>query len=1055
MVIRVDPGATATINATIVDGAGGAAQLTKTDAGTLVLGGANAYTGGTALRGGTLQASEDANLGAASGGLSLDDGTLATTASFASARTITLDTTGGTFAPVAGTTLSLSGPIGGAGSLTKVDAGTLALGGGNSYGGGTFLQGGTLAVLADANLGAASGAMDFNGGTLRLEGGFDPAATRDVTLGALGGSIDTQGFTSTLAQSIHGAGALTKLGAGTLILVADNTFSGSTTIAAGTVQLGNGGTSGSVVGNILDNGALVFNRSDTASYAGIVSGSGMLSVMGGGTLVLGGDSTYTGGTTMVASTLQLGDGGTSGSVAGNVLNDGAVLFDRSDDVGFAGVISGVGTMTKLGTNTLTLRGNNSYTGTTTITGGVLQVGDGGSTGALVGNTVNDGGLTFNRSGSLGYAGAISGSGWVRQRGPGTTVLSGASSYTGGTFISAGTLSVSADQHLGDPSSAVSLNGGTLQLAASFSSDRNLLIDTAGGTIDVTDRNELTGHIDGTGAFIKRGSGALIVNTVANATGPIEVAAGTLVVGDSAHPSAQLAGNGGVNVAAGAFLGGYGQVVGRVNNAGTLGVGNALPALANDLDAQFTIVGPLVNMGSITMVNGAAVDQLIVSGNYVSSGGQLETEAVLNEGGQAGQSDRLVANTVSLAGSPTRIVVHNLGGTGAVTSGDGIALVNVLDAPLSAAGAFVLAGRAVAGPYEYVLFQGGVANPTDGQWYLRSQAQPEPPSTPTPLPPLPEPEPIFRPEVGAYLANRQSAADAMRQTLHDRQGDPQYSREGATDAASTLGKVWLRVQGGNTRSQAADRLLATEGRQSLIQLGGDFGSWTAFSETDRLHVGWMAGYADGRADVTAQFDPAQARGHTDGYFAGAYATWFANNDQRLGAYVDMWLQAGWFNNQVRSSMLPDVHYDSTNWAASVEYGYGFATGKDWVVEPQIQMIYNDYQADSLTDSTGTRVRPLNGSGTIGRLGVRVYPQLTSSYQVRPFIEANWWNGGGTDTITFNGIPVSDSVPTNRYQFNVGLQARTGEGWVIWGRFGGEWDSAQYERVNGQLGVKYNW
>lgn len=1050
-IIRVDPASVSTINANITDGTAGAAKLIKTDDGLLVLGGTNTYSGGTAINDGVLQVSSDANLGASSGALSFNGGTLATTGSFVSARDVTLNTNGGTFSPVAGTSLTLSGPIGGTGQLSMMGAGTLVLSGTNTYSDGTVMGNGVVRVSSDASLGTSTSALDFEGGTLQLGAAFDPASTRAVTLGVPGGSIDTNGFTSTFAQAIGGAGSLTKLGVGTLILAADNTYGGGTTIAAGTLQLGNGGGSGSVVGNIVDDGNLAFGRSDIASYGDIVSGSGTLSQVGSGTLVLTGNNTYAGITTIASGTLQLGDGGTSGSVAGSVMDNGALVFNRSDDLGFAGVISGTGSLTKLGANTLTFTGNNSYTGTTTITGGVLQIGNGGATGALVGDTVNNGSLIFNLSSNLSYAGAISGTGLVQQQGPGTTVLAGANRYTGGTFINTGTLSVSADNNLGDPSGAVSLNGGTLQLSVSFDSARSLSIGAAGGTIDVADVNAFSGPIAGPGALTKTGTGTLIIDTVAYYTGLTEVAAGTFVVGDSAHAGAELASGGGVDVNAGSFFGGYGLVVGNVDNAGTVGVGNALPALASEPDASFTISGQLINTGVVTMANGSATDQLNV-GTYVSSGGQLQLDTVLNAGGATAQSDRLVAGAVTLSGSPTGIVVHNVGGTGAVTQGDGIPLVNVLDASQSAAGAFVLAGRAVAGPYEYELFQGGLANPADGQWYLRSEAEPTPPTPPTPSV---LPVPIFRPEVGAYLANREAATDVMMQTLHNRQGDPQYSSDGDTDADSTMGKVWFRAQGGITRTGAADGLVDARGGQSLFQLGGDVGNWNLLDANDRLHVGGMAGYADANADVTAQFNPAQAHGHAYGYFGGAYATWFADNDQRLGSYVDAWVQYGWFDNRVRSDGLPDVHYDSTSWAASMEYGYGFAVWKHWVIEPQAQLIYTDYQADSRTDGSGTRVRSLDGGATIERLGVRVYPQLTADYPVRPFIEANWWHGDGNPQIAFNGIPIADAVPDNRYQLNVGLQGRIGNGWVIWGRFGDEWGSGKYERVDGQIGVKYSW
>jgi len=131
--------------------------------------------------------------------------------------------------------------ISGSGSVAQIGSGTTTLTGVNTYAGGTFINNGTLAVGADSALGNASGGITFNGGMLQLAQSFDPASTRAVTLNAPGGTIDTQSFNSTFAQGITGAGALTKAGSGTLVLAGDSSYGGGTTIAAGTLQLGNGG----------------------------------------------------------------------------------------------------------------------------------------------------------------------------------------------------------------------------------------------------------------------------------------------------------------------------------------------------------------------------------------------------------------------------------------------------------------------------------------------------------------------------------------------------------------------------------------------------------------------------------------------------------------------------------------------------------------------------------------------------------------------------------------------------------------------------------------------
>ena len=121
-----------------------------------------------------------------------------------------------------------------------------------------------------------------------------------------------------------------------------------------------------------------------------------------------GANTYTGGTVIGGGTLQLGNGGTAGSIVGDVTNDGALVFDRSDVQNFTGVISGSGTVTQAGTGTTILTGANTYTGGTVISGGTLQLGNGGASGSIVGNIIDNGALVFDRSGALSMPGSSAG-----------------------------------------------------------------------------------------------------------------------------------------------------------------------------------------------------------------------------------------------------------------------------------------------------------------------------------------------------------------------------------------------------------------------------------------------------------------------------------------------------------------------------------------------------------------------------------------------------------------------------------------------------------------------
>lgn len=535
---------TLTNNGTIIlagvlgSGAGG---VTKTGTGTLIVNSANNYTGATTVNAGVLQFGAAGNLPVASAvtvnvGSALDLNSFnESLLSLAGAGNAALGSGTLTVNNIAAATFS--GVMSGTGGLVKAGTGTWTLSGVNTFTGNTVINGGAISIKADNNLGNASGSITLNGGTLTTSATMTSA--RLITLGASGGTFNLGGDT-TLSGVISGPGALNKIGTKNLIPLGANLYLGGTTNGAGTItinsdaRLGDPGgpitfsasatltTTASFASSrniILNAGTATFSAGTgfTNTLNGVASGAGAFTKSGAGVLLLNGANTYTNITTLSAGTLRLGNNERLSDLMPLNITSGTATFDLNNFTETIGSLAATAGSVTLGSGSLFAGGNNRTT-----------------TNAAV----------------------ISGTGSFTKAGTGALILSGASTYTGATTISAGTLQLSASERIANTSPII-VTGGAIFNLNNFSETIGSL--AGGGTVTLgtgtlTAGNSVgasfSGAISGTGGFVKVGTGIQTFSGTNSYSGPTSINAGKLQVsGSSANSpvsiasSATLSGNG--------------------------------------------------------------------------------------------------------------------------------------------------------------------------------------------------------------------------------------------------------------------------------------------------------------------------------------------------------------------------------------------------------------------------------------------------------------------------------------------------------------------------------
>jgi outer membrane autotransporter protein len=497
-----------------------------------------------------------------------------------------------------------------------------------------------------------------------------------------------------------------------------------------------------------------------------------------------------------------------------------------------------------------------------------------------------------------------------------------------------------------------------------------------------------------------------------------------------------------------------------------GAANSITNTTVDASSSWTVTAnsvltqQLVNSGLVEFTAPAGgIFKTLTTGSYVGNGGTLGLNTFLGTDGSP--SDRLVINGGTATGS-TALSIANVGGPGAITTGNGIQVVGTINGGSTAAGTFSLRGPVVAGPYEYTLYRGSTDGSDANGYYLRTRTNM--------CGACPSPTPFIRPEVSLYAALAPTALqygntllDSLDERIGRTEGPPLTTGLAASgDGEKRDRNVWSRLIGMRGQRDGDPMGITGNGptydyRFYGLQVGSDL--WRqedSDGHRDRAGLYGALGYA--KTDVTHYDGSHAGSDRFTGYTLGGYWLRYGASDW----YIDAIGQLTWYDISANSERsLPDLSTHGFGWATSLEVGQPLRPRGNWIVEPQAQLTYQKIKLNDAIDP-GASVRFSDVDSLVGRLGVRVAKdapgrETATGGGVRLSLLHEFRGNPRTEISSANGyLPFRSDLGGTWWEIKVGVTSKTRQSTYLYGNIGYQrtFDGNAYA-WDAKIGMRMDW